>query len=314
MERVKIETAPERLGLNRTIKAVRSGLRRYPREVLNALRDPGHGHHQPHLSEILHELAPHELATTWLGHGSVVVQVEDRCVAVDPVLSHRIGVRMGRRTIGPARQMAAPIMPEALRGVDLVLITHAHFDHLDKPTLRHIATRATTVIVPHGCVRLIPRGFKNVIPVGPGESATVDELTVHAFEPRHWGARTIVDRHRGVNSYLVESAATSVFLAGDTAHTEAFDALGPVDLAVFGIGAYDPWIHMHANPEQVWSMFSNLGGRFLLPVHHSTFVLSDEPKAEPMERLVSVAGHEGRREQIIESEPGEVFVLPSSAT
>ena len=91
------------------------------------------------------------------------------------------------------------------------------------------------------------------------------------------------------------SLLTGIHARGDTAMTDAFNGLGPVDLAIFGIGAYEPWNHHHANPEQVWAMFHALGGGVegggrLLPMHHSTFPLGEEHRDEPLQRLLAVTG------------------------
>ena len=88
--------------------------------------------------------------------------------------------------------------------------------------------------------------------------------------------------------------------------TDAFDDIPPVDLAVFGIGAYDPWDHMHATPEEVWQMFEASGAERLLPVHHSSFKLSDEPVDEPMQRLLAAADEQ--RPRVIVASAGEVVV------
>lgn len=246
----------------------------------------------------------------WLGHGSIVAQIHDLSVIVDPVLSDRIGMKIGKRTIGLPRVTPPPLQAQSLRGADLVLITHAHFDHLDRPTLESIASAETTVVVPHRCRRLIPKGFAEVIEMSAGETRSFQGLRVSTIQPTHWGARKIFDRHRGVNSYLVESGDQHVLFAGDTAETSAFRSLDTVDLAVFGIGAYDPWDHMHATPEQAWSMFQNIGAHFMLPVHHSTFELSDEPLDEPMQRLWEIAGDAGK-DSIICPNLGEVVVIPT---
>jgi L-ascorbate metabolism protein UlaG (beta-lactamase superfamily) len=89
---------------------------------------------------------------------------------------------------------------------------------------------------------------------------------------------------------VLDAAGDRVLFAGDSGHTDAFDALGPIKLGVFGIGAYRPWIDAHADPEQVMAMARAAGVQWLLPVHHSTFRLSDEPMGEPMERLLAAAG------------------------
>jgi len=266
------------------------------------------------VAEFLHHLAPHDLAASWLGHSGVVCQFDETVVAVDPVLSDRIGPRIGKRTIGPARQAPSPVTPEALRGVDLVLITHAHFDHLDRPTLEAMVHGGTEVVVPRSCARLIPPGFGPVTELEAGRSVSRRGVQIDAIEPRHWGARVGVDRHRAVSSYVVRADGASVLFAGDTAMTDAFDTAGRagrLDLAVFGIGAYDPWEHMHATPEQVWAMFKASGARFLMPVHHSTFELSDEPIDEPLRRLLVEAG-EGR-DRVLDTEPGDVVVVDAAS-
>jgi L-ascorbate metabolism protein UlaG (beta-lactamase superfamily) len=198
-----------------------------------------------------------------------------------------------------------------LKEIDLLLVTHAHFDHLDKPTLRAMASPRTVVIVPTMCARSIPPGFGRVIELPSGQTADVAGLQVTAIEPNHWGARAMIDRGRRVNSYLVQSRRSSILFAGDTARTDAFREVTDVDVAVFGIGAYEPWDHMHATPEQVWAMFEAIGARRLLPVHHSTYELSDEPLDEPMRRLLKAAGDS--RCRVLMCEPGEVLVIPREA-
>lgn len=262
----------------------------------------------PDLPEALHRLWPHELAVMWLGHGSVLTQIHDVTIAVDPVLSDRIGLRVGRKIIGLPRVSPAPVAPQSLKGVHLLLITHAHFDHLDRPTLEQMTDPDTCVIVPSRCRKLIPPGFGEIIEIGSQETIEMNGLRISAIAPAHWGARKIFDRRRGVNAYLVESETQRVFFAGDTAHTSVFNALTEVDLAVFGIGAYDPWEHMHATPEQTWDMFHKIGARFLLPIHHSTFELSDEPIDEPMMRLRACASDDDAA-RIIDPVPGEVVVI-----
>jgi len=287
---------------------MRSGFRRYPRAIYESIRHPGNLHAFPDIPEALHQLWPHELAIMWLGHASVVTQVHDITIAVDPVLNNRIGLKMGRKTIGLPRLAPPPFPPESLRGIDLLLITHAHFDHLDRPTLQAIASGETRVVVPKRCRRLIPRGFAEVVELGAGEHLEHAGLRISAIAPAHWGARRVFDRRRGVNAYVVESDTQRVLFTGDTAQTDAFDDLKAIDLAVFGIGAYDPWEHMHATPEQAWAMFKRVGAKYLLPIHHSTYELSDEPTEEPMDRLRAAAGDEFD-ESIIVPIQGEVLVI-----
>ncbi len=290
---------------------MRSGFRRYPRAIYQSFRGNPDDSDPIDMPETLHRLWPHELAVMWLGHGSVLAQIQDTTIAVDPVLSERIGVRIGRKTFGLTRLSPAPIAAQSLRGIDLLLITHAHFDHLDRPTLEKMADPDTRVIVPTRCRKLIPPGFGEIIELPSDETINCNGVSIKAYAPAHWGARKLFDRRRGVNAYLVESETQRVFFAGDTAHTTAFDALTKVDLAIFGIGAYDPWEHMHATPEQAWEMFHQIGARYLLPIHHSTFELSDEPINEPMLRLRDCALPEDSK-RIIDPVVGEVIVIETA--
>lgn len=303
---------PARSGVQRAARSIRSGLRRYPRAIIDSFKAPTPQQRQ-HLPTLIHDLLPHDLAAVWLGHATVLTQIGDHSVLIDPVLSDRIGMRLGSRTIGLPRLSPTPVTPSSLRGVDLILITHAHFDHLDRPTLAHLADTRTRVIVPSGCRSLVPPGFKDILELRPQEFKEIDGLEIRSIQPAHWGARRVTDRHRGVNAYVVEGMGQRVFFAGDSAHTDAFDHLDAIDLAVLGIGAYDPWEHMHATPEQAWSMFERIGARYLLPVHHSTFELSEEPIDEPMRRLRSIAG-EAFESRVIDPISAEVIVIDQRTT
>lgn len=296
--------------IRRTTKAVRSGLRRYPPELVASILRRQQATTSP-IRDVLTELSPEGLAVCWLGHASVVVGAGKLTVAVDPVLSERIGPRVARRTLGLRRTTPTPLDSDSIRGVEYILITHAHFDHLDRPTLERLADARTTVVVPPRCARLIPPGFARVLELAPGMTMSMGEASLRAIRPRHWGARSIFDRRRGSCAYELTHPEGNVLFAGDTAHTHAFDRMAGLDLAVFGIGAYEPWEHMHATPEQVWAMYKRMEARYILPVHHSTFRLSDEPMDEPMERLLRASGaDEGR---VIREAPGEIVILPPAA-
>lgn len=273
-----------RTRLERAVRAVRSSARRYPRALLQSALNLGssNGVEPTGLFDRIRGTDP---ALAWLGHASMVCNLAGVTIAVDPVLSLRIGARFGKRTLGLPRLQPAPASPECIRGVDLILLTHAHFDHLDRPTLQAMSDGGTCVIAPAGVGTLVPETFGSLYTLDAGKSLSIRGLRITATQPRHWGARTWIDRHRRVNSYIVDADGIRVLFAGDTAYTESFARHGPFHLAVFGIGAYNPWVHMHATPEQVVRMAELSQSSRLLPVHHSTFELSDEPVDEPMQRL-----------------------------
>ncbi|HEY7482431.1 MAG TPA: MBL fold metallo-hydrolase [Gemmatimonadales bacterium] len=249
----------------------------------------------------------------WLGHATVLLNLYGTRIITDPVLEERVGIGRGKVKLGPRRLVRPALRARELPPLDVVLLSHAHMDHTDIGTLRSLP-REVPVIVQESNRDLVRR-FRTVEELSWGDKAAVDGVTVESVEARHWGARMVTDRHRGYGGYLLTKARGTVLFAGDTAFTDAFDRLGArvkVDLAILPIGAYDPWIANHASPEQAWRMFKELGAEYLLPVHHSTFRLSREPVAEPIERLLAAAGSE--RWRVVASEVGATWILPEETS
>lgn len=296
------ERSPGRRPWNRVVAATRSGLRRYPKHLAASVRA------QPLSIESMPELilpGSADLAAVWLGHATSMIRLCGTDILTDPVLSDRIGMALGPRTFGLPRLIARP--PQLMPKPRIILLSHAHFDHLDKPSLRRLIDPDTIVITARKTGKLIPKGFGEVIELDWGKSSRLGDIEIEALRPRHWGARAALDHWRGYNAYRLSGAGRSVLFAGDTAFTSSFDDLKP-DLAVFGIGAYEPWEHAHATPEQVWTMFQRSGGASLLPIHHSTFELSDEKPDEPLSRLLTAAGEQAHR--IVASALGEIWAGP----
>ena len=260
----------------------------YSRESL-----PAPSHPQP-------KLWPNEgLHAAWFGHSTVLVKLNGFTILTDPVFSSRVGLNLGPLTVGIKRlvEVAAPFAD--LPQIDLVLLSHAHMDHFDLPTLRLLEERKTTVVTAFRTSDLLrPRRYAAVHELRWNQSIQIGPAKITAFEVAHWGARMRSDVYRGFNGYLVEADSRRFVFGGDTAFTTAFGQLrsfGAVDLAVMPIGAYDPWIRVHCNPEQAMLMANQAGAEFILPVHHSTFQLSREPQSEPMERLLVAAGSSSDR-------------------
>jgi L-ascorbate metabolism protein UlaG (beta-lactamase superfamily) len=235
------------------------------------------------------------LAAVWIGHATVLLRIGGLNVLTDPVLSNRIGLGFGLVTGGPTRLLAPALSMRELPPIDLMLISHAHFDHLDRPTLARLPKDTPIVTAPHTLDLIRDLGFRRIAELPWGDSLEVSGLTVTARRIEHWGARTFLDDHRGFNAYLLESAPHRVLYGGDTAYHEHFKDLRRIDLAILGIGGYNPYVQAHATPEQAWAMANHMSARHFLPMHHGTFRLSHEPPREPMERLLAAAGPDARR-------------------
>jgi L-ascorbate metabolism protein UlaG (beta-lactamase superfamily) len=238
--------------------------------------------------------ADHGLHAAWLGHSTVLLKMDGFTILTDPVLGARCGVRVGPVTVGLRRLVAPALTRTQLPHIDLILLSHAHFDHFDLATLRGLERKSTSIVTAKFTSDLlrVPR-YGSVQELGWGERVQVGPATITGIRVNHWGARMGRDVHRGFNGYLIETARHRVVFGGDTALTDTFAgvrAAKPVDLAIMPIGAYDPWIRMHCNPEQAWKMAADCGAERVLPVHHQTFRLSREPYMEPVERLIEAAG------------------------
>ncbi|MBZ5622680.1 MAG: MBL fold metallo-hydrolase [Acidobacteriia bacterium] len=239
------------------------------------------------------------LYAAWLGHTTVLLKIDGVTILTDPVLSNRVGIDLGLFTLGLRRLVEPALAVGDLPKIDLVLLSHAHFDHLDIPTLRKLEKRGTAVVTAAKTSDLLRvKRYGSVRELGWGERARVGPLEIRAFQVRHWGARMRSDTYRGYNGYTIEAGRYRVLFGGDTAITTLFKPLKtsrPFDLAVMPVGAYNPWIHSHCTPEQSWQMANDAGAEFFLPVHHQTFALSREPYMEPIERVYGAAGrHTGR--------------------
>jgi L-ascorbate metabolism protein UlaG (beta-lactamase superfamily) len=233
------------------------------------------------------------LHAAWLGHTTVLLKIDGITILTDPVFSRRVGVRLGPVTVGIKRLVAPALAFADLPKIDLILLSHAHFDHFDRPSLRRLENRGTAVITAARTADLLPVSrYRHVRELSWGEHERVGAAVVTAIRVKHWGARMHNDTFRGYNGYTIEAGRYRVLFGGDTAFTDSFRALRssrPFDLAIMPVGAYNPWIHNHCSPEQAWRMANDAGSEKFLPVHHQTFALGREPYFEPIERIQSAA-------------------------
>jgi L-ascorbate metabolism protein UlaG (beta-lactamase superfamily) len=242
----------------------------------------------PRLPEIVSE---GETGITFLGHSSFLLQIGGKNVLVDPVFSTRLIVLRRQRRPG--------VLVRDLPPIDLVLLTHAHMDHLDKASLRRVirATRALRgtapeVVVPEGVQDLVQwMGFARVYALTWWQEAEVQGLRVTMTPCKHWGARMFRDMHRGYGGYCVAaSSGPTIYHSGDTAYFEGFSEIGArlrPDVALLPIGAYfpDAYRSVHTSPEEAVRGFIECGAKWMVPMHFGTFRLGREPMEEPVERL-----------------------------
>ena len=246
--------------------------------------------------------ADNAVTLAWLGHATVLINFFGVRILTDPTLFPRIGVDALVGTIGPLRLVQCALPPRELPAIDVVLVTHAHFDHLDTASLGSLPGRPAAVMAAKTADLLPRRRYRSVQELRWDESVRVPtrngDLLVRGIEVRHWGARMRTDTYRGYTGYVLEREGRKLLIGGDTAVTTTFRAhrrYGPFDVAVMPIGAYDPWIRNHCTPEQAVQMANAAGARLFVPVHHQSFELSREPFMEPIERAEAALAAEPER-------------------
>jgi L-ascorbate metabolism protein UlaG (beta-lactamase superfamily) len=235
----------------------------------------------------------------WLGHTTVLLKVDGVTILTDPVFSTRVGLNVGPVTLGIKRLVAPALRAIELPKIDIVVLSHAHFDHFDIPSLHTLESRRTSVVTAARTGDLLRANrYAGVHELAWDETAQVGPARFRAFEVNHWGARMRNDTYRGYNGYTIEIGSHRILFGGDTAVTSSFRRLKtsrPFELAIMPVGAYNPWIHYHCTPEQAWQMANDAGAEFFLPVHHQTFALSSEPYLEPIGRTYAAAGNDPDR-------------------
>lgn len=251
-----------------------------------------------------------ELGLTFIGHSSFLIQIGGKNLVIDPNFARWLFILKRLRHPGVKINDLPPI--------DAVLVTHAHFDHLHRPSLRAIAraTRrkrhpAPAIIVPHLVGDLVSDlGFREIIEMSWWDVLKFEGVTVSHTPSRHWGARVIKDMHRGYGGYVLKYHRDSLYHAGDTAYFEGFHEIGErlrPEVALLPIGAYNPpsFRNVHTSPEDAVRAFMDLGARWMVPMHYGTFRLSHEPMDEPLKLLASESESAGVDDRVVVIEEGD---------
>ena len=245
---------------------------------------------------------------TWIGHATFVLRLGGVLVATDPIWSERIS--------GVIRRQAPPgVAFESMPQLDVVTVSHNHYDHLDLPTLRRIGKQALYVTLPGNGIFLRTAGLDKVVELDWWQSHRVGALEITAVPARHWSMRAPWNRNDALwGGFVFRGPEGVAYHSGDTALFDGFAEIGqragPIDWAMLPIGAYEPRWFMeaqHMNPEDAGQAFERLGARRFVAMPWGTFKLTDEPLGEPPARISHFFQEHGL-------DPGRLWILDIGET
>ena len=250
----------------------------------------------------------HDATVTWIGHSTLLVQLDGVNLLTDPIWSQRLGPLSG--TVGVRRFTLPGIELEKLPPIDVVLISHDHYDHLDEPTVLRLAEAFNPLfVVPLGIKAwLADRSITNVVELDWSESISVKGLRIVCAPAQHGSGRALTDGGRRLWASWAAIGSKRFYFAGDTGYASHFEltghALGPFDLAALPIGSYTPRIiakPVHMSPEEALQASRDLRATDFIGIHWGTFKLGREPYDEPPQRIAAEVAR-------LEIDPGKIWL------
>jgi L-ascorbate metabolism protein UlaG (beta-lactamase superfamily) len=246
----------------------------------------------------------------WLGHASFFIRLDGKTFLIDPVLDDILFTK---------RLSPAPVEMKEVKGIDYLLISHTHYDHLDSDTLEGIDFTGTKALLPLAMGELVKK-YNDTLAVEEAGwyqkfSTGADSPEVIFLPARHWSKRGMTDTNRVLwGSYIIRGKNFTVYFAGDSAYGEHFAQIGrlfpKIDAALMPIGAYKPDYIMktnHMTPEEAVRASNDLAARILIPMHYGTFDLSDEPPGEPLRLIEGLSSSGALKSRLVITNPGYIL-------
>lgn len=260
-----------------------------------------------------------ESTITWIGHSTFFLQYEGMNIITDPIWARRLGFEKRLGQPGIAINEVPPI--------DLILISHSHYDHLHIASIRKLYRAGTTLVVPVGLKRkMLRKGFRNCMEMEWWQEIKLGKIKLTFVPTQHWTRRTPWDTNTSHwGGYILEPAESenkrlspNLYFAGDSGYFPGFKEIGnryKIDIALMPIGAYEPeWFmtSQHVNPEEAIQAFLDVGAETMIPMHYGTFRLADDTAREALDRMESARVKHGISENRIRTlSYGETLVVQS---
>jgi L-ascorbate metabolism protein UlaG (beta-lactamase superfamily) len=269
----------------------------------------------PRLSYLLEN--KQESTITWIGHSTFFLQYEGMNIITDPIWARRLGFE---------KRLGQPGIPlSVVPPIDLILISHSHYDHLHIASIRKLYRAGTTLVVPVGLKRkMLRKGFHNCVEMEWWQEIKLGKIKLSFVPTQHWTRRTPWDTNTSHwGGYILEPAdsgnqksSPNLYFAGDSGYFPGFKEIGSrykIDIALMPIGAYEPeWFmtSQHVNPEEAIQAFLDVGAETMIPMHYGTFRLADDTAREALDRMESARiKHEISEDRIRTLGYGETLVV-----
>ncbi|KUG26052.1 hypothetical protein ASZ90_004116 [hydrocarbon metagenome] len=265
-----------------------------------------------------------EITLTWIGHSTMLINFYGKWILTDPVLKDRVGVYFFGKSIGPSRMTPPALRFEEIPKPDIILLSHAHMDHMDYPTLSDFANKypgeidVITAYLTQDVIENLP--WKSLNVMDWNDNLSLNGIDFTALEVEHFGwrfpwekdrSRGFMKEGRSYNAYLIKQNGRSILFGGDMRMHNKLEIIKDekVDIALMPIGAYDPWLISHCTPEQALEMADNINAKYFVPMHTKTFQQGREPFNEPIDRMIAAAPN--YKAKIAIDEIGQTFRLKS---
>lgn len=266
-----------------------------------------------------------EINISWIGHATVLINFYGTIILTDPVLFERVGVSIFGMTFGPSRFTHPALTADEIPKLDIILLSHAHMDHMDYETLSTIVNKYPNeidCITAYNTADVIAElEWKSLQEIDWNEETELLGLKFKALEVKHFGWRYPWERDRSkgymidgrsFNAVLIEKNGKKILFGGDTAYHELFKSLSGenIEIAIVPIGAYQPWRKNHCNPEEALIMANDhIGAKYFIPIHTKTFKQGSEPIDEPLTWLnKSIVNYDIK---LALDDIGKTFTLPN---
>ncbi|MFC3749905.1 MBL fold metallo-hydrolase [Paenibacillus sp. GCM10012306] len=285
----------------------------------------------PNVPPRLSYLAENRLETTitWIGHSTFLIQYEGMNIITDPIWARRLGFEKRLGEPGMSLQDVPPI--------DLILISHSHYDHLHIASIRKLYGAGTTIVVPVGLKRkMVRKGFRSCVEMQWWQELTIGNIKLSFVPTQHWTRRTPFDTNTSHwGGFILEPAQPekhpseggvkrelppNLYFAGDSGYFPGFKEIGrrfKIHIALMPIGAYEPeWFmtSQHVNPEEAMQAFIDVGAETMIPMHYGTFRLADDTAREALDRMEEARKAHGiSQERVQVLSHGETLVVKPEA-